>query len=99
MKKITKSSYMLVDDDDDDDDDGQASWEDEKGLRHVNNHSPVHMLVVVNTQQKGGLPDQSVTFVEQGEHPLLIGVQISHRVCPFQSYAESANHIHFPFII
>lgn len=77
---------MLVDDDDDDDDDGQASWEDEKGLRHVNNHSPVHMLVVVNTQQKGGLPDQSVTFVEQGEHPLLIGVQISHHVCPFQSY-------------
>lgn len=70
----------------------------EKVVGQVDNHRVVHTLVVadmqvvVHTQQKEELADQCVTSAEQGALPL-VGVQISHHACPFQSCAESANKI------
>jgi len=72
----------------------------EKVVGQVDNHRAVHkpvvvdMQVVVHTQQKEELADQCVTSAEQGAAlPLLVGVQISHHACPFQSCAESAKKI------
>lgn len=71
----------------------------ERVVRQVDNHRAVrkpvvvHIQVVVHTQQKEELVDQCVTSAEQGALPLLVGVQVSHLACPFQSCAESANKI------